>query len=309
MNLDQLNYLLVLAEEQNMTRASQRLFITQPTLTTFVTKLERELGTRLFDRSKNPIRLTTNGKIYIKKMQELVLVEQQLKEELKYNDSEKKRIRIGLGYAHSIMWSCTIAKNLLDMFPELDIQFREGQEADLISALRNEEIDLLLGHAEIDPVNFHFEVLFNERIVLLVPREFVPLKEELLKDNSLFNPLMIPVDYIEDKRMIIPGNSMGLSLNMNLLKEQYRLMPCATIQTCNIFTAAEMIANGLGYMLGNNELTRLLTQQARAKILYCVLPDMPTSRKYYFGYAEKNPNLLIIKEVVRILRQVVKEGC
>ena len=41
MTLDQLNYLLVLAEEQNVTRAAQRLFITQPTLTTFITKLDR----------------------------------------------------------------------------------------------------------------------------------------------------------------------------------------------------------------------------------------------------------------------------
>ena len=80
MTLDQLNYLLVLAEEQNVTRAAQRLYITQPTLTTFITKLERELGTKLFDRSRNPVRPTKNGELYLKKMQELLLAEQQLKD-------------------------------------------------------------------------------------------------------------------------------------------------------------------------------------------------------------------------------------
>ena len=82
MTLDQLNYLLVLAEEQNVTRAAQRLYITQPTLTTFITKLERELGTKLFDRTRNPVRATKNGELYIQKMRELLLAEQQLKEEL-----------------------------------------------------------------------------------------------------------------------------------------------------------------------------------------------------------------------------------
>ena len=73
MTLDQLNYLLVLAEEQNVTRAAQRLYITQPTLTTFITKLERELGTKLFDRTRNPVRTTKNGELYIQKMRELLL--------------------------------------------------------------------------------------------------------------------------------------------------------------------------------------------------------------------------------------------
>ena len=85
MTLDQLNYLLVLAEEQNVTRAAQRLYITQPTLTTFITKLERELGTKLFDRARNPVRTTKNGELYIQKMRELLLAEQQLKKELKYH--------------------------------------------------------------------------------------------------------------------------------------------------------------------------------------------------------------------------------
>ena len=76
MTLDQLNYLLVLSEEQNVTRAAQRLYITQPTLTTFITKLEKELGTKLFDRTRNPVRTTENGKLYIQKMRELLLAEQ-----------------------------------------------------------------------------------------------------------------------------------------------------------------------------------------------------------------------------------------
>ena len=174
MTLDQLNYLLVLAEEQNVTRAAQRLYITQPTLTTFITKLERELGTKLFDRSRNPVRPTKNGELYLKKMQELLLAEQQLKEELRYQDSGRQRLRIGLGYGHSAMWAAELSQRLLARYPDLDIRFCEGQEAKMMDALRKDEIDVFFGHAEIDPVNFTFGELFEERILLLLPRDFLP---------------------------------------------------------------------------------------------------------------------------------------
>ena len=68
MTPEKLNYLLVLAEEQNISRAAKRLFITQPTLTACINNLERKLGVKLFDRTHNPIRLTGSGKMYLKKM-------------------------------------------------------------------------------------------------------------------------------------------------------------------------------------------------------------------------------------------------
>ena len=55
---DRLNYLTTIAEEQSITRAATRLFISQPALTAFLSRTEEELGTRLFDRTSTPIRIT-----------------------------------------------------------------------------------------------------------------------------------------------------------------------------------------------------------------------------------------------------------
>lgn len=54
---DRLNYLTTIAEEQSITRAATRLFISQPALTAFLSRTEEELGTRLFDRTSTPIRI------------------------------------------------------------------------------------------------------------------------------------------------------------------------------------------------------------------------------------------------------------
>ena len=59
------NYVLAIAEEQNLTRAAKRLFISQPALTLYLNRLEKELGVKLFDRSRTPILLTEAGKYYV----------------------------------------------------------------------------------------------------------------------------------------------------------------------------------------------------------------------------------------------------
>ena len=62
------NYVLAIAEEQNLTRAAKRLFISQPALTLYLNRLEKELGVKLFDRSRTPILLTEAGKYYVEQM-------------------------------------------------------------------------------------------------------------------------------------------------------------------------------------------------------------------------------------------------
>lgn len=307
MTLDQLNYLLVLSEEQNVTRAAQRLYITQPTLTTFITKLEKELGTKLFDRTRNPVRTTENGKLYIQKMRELLLAEQQLKEELKYHDSGRKRLRIGVGYAHSTMWAAALARRLLEIHPELDVRFCEGQEARLITSLREGEIDLFLGHAEIDPVNFTFGELFEERILLLMPRSFLPeLKES--EGRAPEQPHLMDPGVLEGRRMIVPGSAMGLNLNVQLLWKRFQISPPALIQTNNTISGVQMVAAGLGYMLGNEELVRFLQPEQRENVVYCTLPGMEQTRKYFYGYAEANPEKALIRQAVTILKDMVGEA-
>ena len=302
MTLDQLNYLLVLAEEQNVTRAAQRLYITQPTLTTFITKLERELGTKLFDRTRNPVRPTKNGELYIQKMRELLLAEQQLKEELKYQDSGRKRIRIGIGYTHSAMWAAKLTHALLEFDSKLDIQFNEGQEAKMILALRKDEIDVFFGHAEIDPVNFVFGELKQERVILLLPRGSV---KDAPEHPDPADPLVIPPETLSDMRMIIPGNSMGLNLNVQLLWKHYNIVPPSLIQTNNTISGVQMVADGLGYMLGNEDLVRFLQPEQRREVVYCAMPDMKQTRKYYYGYAETNPERELILKTIDIMRKIV----
>ena len=62
MDFKQLSYIVKVAECQNITKAAKELFISQPSLSQFLSKTEEELGVKLFDRSTNPLTLTYSGK-------------------------------------------------------------------------------------------------------------------------------------------------------------------------------------------------------------------------------------------------------
>ena len=64
MSLDKLDYVLALAEERNLTRAACKAFISQPTLTNYINRLEEQLGVKLFDRSVTPIEITRAGALF-----------------------------------------------------------------------------------------------------------------------------------------------------------------------------------------------------------------------------------------------------
>ena len=108
--------------------------------------------------------------------------------------------------------------------------------------------------------------------------------------------------------MIVPGSAMGLNLNVQLLWKRFQISPPALIQTSNTISGVQMVAAGLGYMLGNEELVRFLQPEQRENVLYCSLPDMEQTRKYYYGYAESNPEKELIRETVEIMKEIVREA-
>lgn len=311
MSPEKLNYLLVLAEEQNMSRAARRLFITQPTLTACINTLEKNLGVKLFDRSHNPIRLTNSGKIYLKKMQELVAEEQLLNEKIRKLETEQMELRIGIGQIHSEMWCPELIHLLLRRYPFLNIRIREAQELRSMEMLKNDEIDLMFGHIGLDLVNFHFEEMCKETLILLIPENLMPkaileqTDEKILARNTPSNPLVIQPESLSSLPIIEPSSTQALYLNLKQIIQQYHIDPVRTIQSANMVTAVMMVLKGMGYLYCGPSVLSLVHMKKAKKIYYCMLPKMVQSRKYYAIYKDSNPNLEIIRCAARILKETV----
>jgi DNA-binding transcriptional LysR family regulator len=73
----QIEYILKIAEENNITKAAEKLFLTQPALNQQLLRLEKELGTQLFHRSRTNWRPTQAGEIYLENARKMLLIKQE----------------------------------------------------------------------------------------------------------------------------------------------------------------------------------------------------------------------------------------
>ncbi len=82
MTSQQLEYIIALADEKSFSKASHKLYISQPALSQFVKNLESELNVQLFDRSTTPIKLTYAGELYVKSARKIQSIMTELNNEL-----------------------------------------------------------------------------------------------------------------------------------------------------------------------------------------------------------------------------------
>ena len=98
MELRVLNYFLMVAREENMTRASQLLHVTQPTLSRQIAQLEEELGIKLFTRSNHNINLTEDGMLLKRRAEELLTLADKTKRDFIHSEETLTgEITIGSG--------------------------------------------------------------------------------------------------------------------------------------------------------------------------------------------------------------------
>ena len=94
MDFRQLMYIRTVAEQKSITAAAKALFITQPSLSHFISKTEEEMGVKIFDRSTYPISLTYAGEKYIEAAEKILYISEELKKEFgDISQSKKGRIK------------------------------------------------------------------------------------------------------------------------------------------------------------------------------------------------------------------------
>ena len=208
------------------------------------------------------------------------------------------------------MLSPILAEKLIEQHPGLNLQFCESKESILLDMLRRGEIDLFVGHAQIGSTVYLSGELSTERLSLYVPDSFLNLSAEERSQNSPENLYELQPEQLQGLPVIAPASTQGLYINYMDMVERLHLFPRRVIQTSNQVTALRMVAHGLGYLYSgglltpNASLSMFLTEQERQRLLYCSVPGLPDTRKCYYAYYPQSPNLSLIHESLRILKEL-----
>lgn len=170
MTITQLQYVLAVAEHKNFTLAAEKCFVTQPTLSMQIQKLEEELDIQIFDRGKKPIQLTDVGQMIVAQAKNIVNESGRIKDIV---DQQKGYIggEFKVGIIPTVMPTLLpmFMSNFIKKYPKVNLIIEERTTEEIIRMLKNGQLDAAIAATPLNEDSIKEVVLYYEPFVAYVP--------------------------------------------------------------------------------------------------------------------------------------------
>jgi len=195
MTITQLKYVLAVAQYQNFTKAAEHVFVTQPTLSMQIQKLEDELDIQIFDRSKKPIELTDAGRKIVNQARNIVNESDRIQDIV---DQEKGFIggEFKIGVIPTVMPTLLpmFLKNFVNRYPKVKLLIEELTTERIVEALEEGTIDAAIAATPLNNDIIKERVLYYEPFVAYGPQFATADKGKLTVDDIPVDDLLLLED-------------------------------------------------------------------------------------------------------------------
>ncbi len=170
MTITQLKYVLAVAEHKNFTLAAEKCFVTQPTLSMQIQKIEEELNIQIFDRTKKPIQLTDIGQKIVSQAKNIVNEADRIQDIV-----EQQKGFVGgefrLGIIPTIMPTLLpmFLNNFIKKYPKVKLIIEELNTEEIITKLNNGHLDAAIAATPLEEEKIKEIVLYFEPFVAYIP--------------------------------------------------------------------------------------------------------------------------------------------
>ncbi|MBD5544258.1 MAG: LysR family transcriptional regulator [Lachnospiraceae bacterium] len=195
MEIRVLRYFLTVVREESITKASEVLHITQPTLSRQLAQMEEEIGVKLFDRGIRKIRLTNEGILLRRRAEEILqLVDKTEKELIQQEEQVEGKISIGCGEIASVQLLPELFRNFHQKYPRVTFDIFTGT-ADLVKEQMDKgllDLGLLLEPVDMEKYDFIRMDMKEKWVVLMHPNAPLAEKEFITASDLSELPLILP---------------------------------------------------------------------------------------------------------------------
>jgi LysR family transcriptional regulator, hydrogen peroxide-inducible genes activator len=186
MTITQLQYVLAVAEHKNFTVAAEKCYVTQPTLSMQIQKLEEELDIQIFDRGKKPIQLTDVGQMIVAQAKNIVNESGRIKDIV---DQQKGYIggEFRVGIIPTIMPTLLpmFMNNFIKKYPRVNLIIEERTTEEIIRMLKNGQLDAAIAATPLNEDFIKEVVLYYEPFVAYVPESNPSFSKKEFDVNDL----------------------------------------------------------------------------------------------------------------------------
>jgi LysR family hydrogen peroxide-inducible transcriptional activator len=172
MTLTELRYIIAVAREKHFGRAAEACFVSQPTLSVSIKKLESELGVIIFERGGSEITLTPIGENIVQQAQRVLDAANQIKEIADQGrDPLRGALRLGVIYTIGPYLLPRIIKSMIERYPDMPLILQENFTVRLVEMMRTGEIDVAILADPFDTTGLDTLPLYDEDFVVAVPKK------------------------------------------------------------------------------------------------------------------------------------------
>lgn len=307
-------YVYEVYKERSFTKAAQNLYISQPSLSARIKKIEEIIGEPLFDRSTTPLQLTEVGKVYIEAAEEITQIEQRVENYI----NDLAGLKTGnLAVGASTLFAAYVVPSLITQFnqkfPDVHIQLIEGNTAELEEMLGSNALDFVIDNYHYDSILYNKELYCEENILLAVPKHFA-VNEELgmyqlsyknIKNKNYLSRKYpaVPLGRFADIPFIMLTQGNDTRTRGDRLCRNVGFKPNIVLEF-NQQSTAYMASST---QLGATFISDILASQLPAfeNLVYYKLDGEEAKRKVFFYYKTHKYKTRVMEEFIRMMHEQI----
>lgn len=172
MTLTELRYIVAVARERHFGRAAEACFVSQPTLSVAIKKLEEELDVKIFERGASEVSVTPLGEEIVQQAQSVIEQASAIKEIAKRGkDPLAGALRLGLIYTIGPYLLPKLVKSVIEHYPQMPLMLQENFTVKLLEMLRTGELDCAIMAEPFPETGLAIAPLYDEPFVVAVPAD------------------------------------------------------------------------------------------------------------------------------------------
>lgn len=294
MTLTQLEYVVALDTYRHFVQASEHCFVTQPTLSMQVQKLEEELGVRIFDRTKQPVIPTEIGASIIAQARMILREASGVKQIVaEQKDSMAGELRIGIIPTLAPYLLPLLFKQMHEKYPQLILSIKEAITEEILNELKHNRLDCGLVVTPLNEKSIREDVLFYEELFVYVSRK-----------SALYDKKYVIAEDIDPTQLwLLEEGHCFRSQVLNLCELRKHSDFHFKYETGSLETLKRMVdrSEGITILPELAVIEFSMTQRRRVKRLKSPVPVREVSVVTHRGYMKTRHMKALREEILRIV--------
>ncbi|MBQ2967409.1 MAG: LysR family transcriptional regulator [Clostridia bacterium] len=311
------NYVYQVYKAQSFTKAAEKLFISQPSLSVAIKNIEKRLGADLFERTGSRVVPTEVGKEYIYAAERIMAVEKEFSDRINdlYHLETGKMTVGGTNYLSSYVLP-RIINRFASLYPKIEVELVEANSGMLSHMVKNEQVDIIIDSFDETMDEYEGESLAKEEILLCVPKDRAvnrSLEAYQISYQSLMSggvdfekvPTVSMGKFKEEKFILLkPGNDMHN--RAKTIFEKSKIEPKVAFYVDQMNISYALAESGMGLCFATD--TLLKYGKFRDNVFVYKVDNKHSNRTLYIAHKKNKYCTRAMDAFIRIAKEVIDVG-